>query len=379
MHTDPLPLARALIEKPSVTPADAGAIGVLEQALAALGFACTRLAFGEDAGRPRIENLYARLGSTGRNFCFAGHTDVVPAGKGWMVEPFAAMVSEGLLWGRGAVDMKGAIACWVAAVARLLAEGALSDSVSLLITGDEEGRALDGTKRALEALKAKGERLDWCVVGEPTSATHLGDTVKIGRRGSLNGRLRVIGSQGHTAYPDLADNPIPRLMAALAAITQKPLDHGSEHFPASTIAITTVDVSNPAANVIPAEARAAFNLRFNDKHTGAALEAQLRREIAQAAGSHEIEFEISGESFVTAPGPLTEALGRAIVAETGRRPELSTSGGTSDARFVKDYCPVAEFGLVGRTMHKADERVPLDDLEALTRIYRRLLADPALA
>jgi succinyl-diaminopimelate desuccinylase len=377
MYADPLPLARALIEKPSVTPADAGAIAVLAQALESLGFDCTPLPFGEDAGRPRIENLYARLGKSGRNLCFAGHTDVVPVGQGWTVEPFAALVSDGQLWGRGASDMKSAIACFVAAVARLQSSGALTGSVSLLITGDEEGRALDGTKRVLEALAAKGETLDACVVGEPTNAAVLGDTVKIGRRGSLVGRLRVFGSQGHTAYPHLADNPIPRLIEMLRAITAEPLDRGSAHFQASTIAITTVDVGNPAGNVIPGEARAAFNIRFNDLHTGKGLEAMLRRKFADLGGAHELEVEISGESFLTAPGPLSDALVRAIGKETGRAPELSTTGGTSDARFIKDHCPVAEFGLIGRTMHKADERVALADLESLTRIYAGVIADPA--
>ena len=374
MSADPLPLAQALIKKPSVTPADAGAIGVLEEALTTLGFTCTRLSFGADANRPPIENLYARLGRSGRNFCFAGHTDVVPVGQGWTVEPFAGLISDGQLWGRGAVDMKGSIACFVAAVARLQAEGKLKGSVSLLITGDEEGRALDGTKRALEALAARGEKLDLCVVGEPTNVSAVGDMVKIGRRGSLVGRLKVFGTQGHSAYPHLADNPIPRIMDMLRAITAEPLDHGNAHFQPSTIAITTIDVGNTASNVIPAEARAAFNIRFNDIHSGKKLEERLRKTLAGVGGEHELEVEVSGESFLTAPGPLTEALTVAIQAETGKKPELSTTGGTSDARFIKNYCAVAEFGLVSRTMHKSDERVALTDLETLTRIYARLLA-----
>ena len=379
LPTDPLFLAQALIRKPSVTPDDAGAIGVLEAALVALGFVCTRLAFGADAGRPKIENLYARLGTTGRNLCFAGHTDVVPVGGGWTVDPFAGLVQDGQLWGRGAVDMKGGIACFVAAVARAKSENALRGSVSLLITGDEEGRALDGTKRVLEALAAKGEKLDACIVGEPTSAAQLGDMVKIGRRGSLTGRLKVFGTQGHTAYPHLADNPIPRLMTMLRAISVAPLDAGSVHFDPSTLALTTVDVGNTASNVIPAEARAAFNIRFNDHHSGKSLEAWLRRALDTVGGAYELEVEVSGESFFTAPGPLSEALARAIKAETGREAELSTTGGTSDARFIKAHCPVAEFGLVGRTMHKSDERVALADLETLTRIYRRVLSDAAVA
>ena len=375
---DPLTLARALIEKPSVTPADAGAIAALEEALSKLGFVCTRLPFGDDKGRPRIENLYARLGKSGRNLCFAGHTDVVPVGQGWTVEPFAAKVADGQLWGRGAVDMKGAIACFVAAVARLQGDNRLAGSVSLLITGDEEAHALDGTKRVLEALRARGEKLDCCIVGEPTNAAILGDMVKIGRRGSLVGRLRAMGTQGHTAYPHLADNPLPRLIEMLRAIAAEPLDQGSAHFQPSTLALTTIDVGNTAANVIPAEGSAVFNIRFNDLHSGKSLEDMLRRKIANIGGQHELEIEISGESFLTQPGPLTEALAGAIAAETGRKPELSTTGGTSDARFIKDYCPVAEFGLVGRTMHKSDERVPLADLETLTRIYARAVADPLL-
>jgi len=375
MYADPLPLARALIEKPSVTPADAGAIDVLADTLTALGFTVTRLPFGDDKGRPRIENLYARLGKSGRNLCFAGHTDVVPVGQGWTVEPFAALVSDGQLWGRGAADMKGAIACFVAAVARAQANGGIKGSVSLLITGDEEGRALDGTKRVLEALAAKGEKLDACIVGEPTNAAQLGDMVKIGRRGSLVGRLRVMGTAGHSAYPHLADNPLPRLIEMLRALTAEPLDQGSAHFQASTVALTTIDTGNTASNVIPAEAKAAFNIRFNDLHSGKSLEEKIRRTFANLGGLHELEIEVSGESFLTAPGPLSDALVRAISAETGRKPELSTTGGTSDARFIKDYCPVAEFGLVGRTMHKSDERVPLADLETLTRIYAHVIAD----
>jgi succinyl-diaminopimelate desuccinylase len=378
MYADPLPLARALIEKPSVTPADSGAIATLEDALTKLGFVCTRLPFGDDKGRPRIENLYARLGKSGRNLCFAGHTDVVPVGQGWTVEPFAAQVADGQLWGRGAVDMKGAIACFVAAVARLQCDNKLAGSVSLLITGDEEGRALDGTKRVLETLAAKGEKLDACIVGEPTNAAILGDMVKIGRRGSLVGLLRVMGTAGHSAYPHLADNPLPRLVDMLRALTSEPLDRGSPHFQASTLALTTIDTGNTASNVIPAEARAAFNIRFNDLHSGKSLEEKIRRTLANLGGAHELEIEISGESFLTQPGPLTDALASAIAAETGRKPELSTTGGTSDARFIKDHCPVAEFGLVGRTMHKSDERVPLADLETLTRIYARAVADPLL-
>ena len=375
MPVDPLPLAQALIRRPSVTPADEGALSVVEAALTGLGFTCTRLPFGEDAGRPRIDNLYARLGSDAPNICFAGHTDVVPPGTGWTVEPFGGEVVDGTLFGRGAADMKGAIACFIAATARRLAEGKKGGSISLLITGDEEGRGLDGTKRVLDWLAEQGERLDCCIVGEPTNPQSLGQMIKIGRRGSLNGKLKVLGTQGHAAYPHLADNPIPKLLAMLTAITAAPLDQGSEHFDASTLALTTIDVGNPATNVIPAEARAGFNIRFNDLHSGASLEAWLRQCFDAVTTAYELEVEVSGESFLTPPGPLSLALGRAIATVTGREAELSTTGGTSDARFIKNFCPVAEFGLVGQSMHKADERVAVADLEALTRIYALALDD----
>lgn len=372
---DPVSLAQALIRRASVTPADDGAMDVLQQALESLGFTCTRLAFGEDAGRPVIENLYARRGTAAPNLCFAGHTDVVPPGQGWTVDPFAAEIVGDYLMGRGAADMKGAIACFTAAVAQLIAEGEPKGSISFLITGDEEARALDGTVRVLEALKDRGEVIDFCIVGEPTNPRTLGETIKIGRRGSLNGRLRVLGAQGHAAYPHLADNPLPRLLAMLTAITEQPLDEGSEHFQASTLALTTIDVGNPATNVIPGEARAGFNIRFNDLHSGKSLEDWLRAKFDTVGGAYELEIEVSGDSFLTPPGPLSDALSRAVEAECGRVPELSTSGGTSDARFIKNYSPVAEFGLVGQSMHKADEKVRLDDMAALTRIYLRVLKE----
>ncbi|PKU26205.1 succinyl-diaminopimelate desuccinylase [Telmatospirillum siberiense] len=370
---DPLPLAQALIRRASVTPADEGALDVLEQTLTALGFHCARLTFGAEAGRPPIANLYARRGRTGPNICFAGHTDVVPPGQGWSVPPFEAQVVGDHLYGRGAADMKGAIACFVAAVARLPASETSAGSISLLITGDEEGRALDGTQRVLDWLAERGETLDLCLVGEPTNPRHLGEMIKIGRRGSLNGRLRVLGSQGHVAYPHLADNPLPRLLSMLAAITARPLDEGSAHFQPSTLALTSIDVGNEATNVIPAEGRAAFNIRFNDLHTGAGLERWLRERFDEVGGAYELSVEVSGESFLTPPGRLSDAVSKAIAEVTGHTPELSTTGGTSDARFIKNACPVVEFGLVGQTMHKADERVPLADLEALTRIYLSVL------
>ena len=371
--SSPLALAQALIRRPSVTPADEGAMDLMEKVLGELGFCCTRLAFGEDQGRPRIENLYARLGSGTPNLCFAGHTDVVPAGTGWSGNPFSGDVDGPYLMGRGAADMKGAVACFVAAVARLLAEGRPAGSISLLLTGDEEGRALDGTRRVLDWLAAQGERLDYCLVGEPTNPQTLGEMIKIGRRGSLTATLRVEGVQGHTAYPHLADNPLPRLLAMLGAITEQPLDEGTAHFQPSTLALTSIDVGNPASNVIPAVAHARFNIRFNDRHSGASLEAWLRRCFDSVGGTYALEVEVSGESFLTPPGTLSDTLAAAIREVTGIAPELSTSGGTSDARFIKDWCPVAEFGLVGQTMHKAGERVALSDLEKLTEIYLRVL------
>lgn len=372
---EPLALAQALIRRQSVTPADDGAIGVVEGWLTALGFSCHRLRFGADAGRPEIENLYARIGSASPHLCFAGHTDVVPVGRGWSVDPFAATVKDGMLIGRGIADMKGGIACFVAAVARHLAKGELKGSISLLITGDEEARALDGTVRVLDWMEAQGERPDWCVVGEPTNPAIIGEVVKVGRRGSLNGRLVVTGRQGHAAYPHLADNPIPRLLAILAALSAEPLDQGSDFFEPSIFTITTVDVGNPATNVIPAEARAGFNIRFNDRHSGASLEERLRRVVRAVDPAASLEIEVSGESFFTPPGALSEALSSAIAAETGLVPEFNTKGGTSDARFIRRLCPVVEFGLVGRTSHQSDEQVAVADLETLTRIYERFLAD----
>ncbi len=370
--TDPVPLARSLIRCPSVTPADAGALDVLERVLRALGFDCHRLLFATGE-RPVIGNLYARLGTQGPNFCFAGHTDVVPVGDGWTHDPFAATVQDGVLYGRGAADMKGAIACFIAAVARRLEHGAFPGSVSVLITGDEEGPAVDGTVRVLDWMRLQGETIDACLVGEPTNPSVIGEMIKIGRRGSMNGRLTVTGVQGHTAYPDLADNPIDRLVRLLSALTAQPLDDGSAHFQPSTLALTTVDVGNPATNVIPGTARAAFNIRFNDRYTPASLEAHLRRILDAAGGGYELSLETSGESFLTQSGALSDAVTQAIAIETGRQPVLSTSGGTSDARFIKNVCPVVEFGLVGKTIHKADECASLDDMETLTRIYQGVL------
>ncbi len=372
---DPVALAQALIRCRSVTPADDGALAVLAAALAPLGFACHHLVF-EDPASPPVGNLYARLGDGRPQLAFAGHTDVVPPGDvaAWQADPFAGAIIGDELHGRGAVDMKGAIACFVAAVARLLATGRPAGSISLLITGDEEGPAINGTPKLLDWLQARGEVIDACLVGEPTNPERLGDMIKIGRRGSLTGQLTVTGRQGHSAYPERADNPIPRLLAMLQALLAEPLDAGSEHFQPSSLVLTSVDVGNPASNVIPASARAVFNIRFNDRHSPASLEAWLRARLDRIDRRYELALGTSGTAFVTPSGPLTGLLAEVIETELGRRPELSTSGGTSDARFIKALCPVVEFGLVGATMHQTDERVALADLERLTAVYQAFLA-----
>ena len=372
---DPVRLAVDLIRCPSVTPADAGALDVLQQALEGIGFVCHRLTF-EEPGTAPVENLYARHGTKGRNFCFAGHTDVVPPGKAedWSVDPFDAAQKDGVLIGRGATDMKGAIASFVAAADRFLrGPEAEEASVSLLITGDEEGPAVNGTKKVLDWLSQRGETLDACLVGEPTNPTKLGEMIKIGRRGSLNARLTVRGIQGHSAYPHLADNPIDRLVGLLHRLTRETLDDGSEHFQPSTLAVTTVDVGNPATNVIPASATAGLNIRFNDRHSGAKLTDWLTSMCAEAGGNVEVEVSVSGESFLREPGEFAEIVADAAEAVLGLRPDFSTTGGTSDARFIKAYCPVAEFGLISQTMHKIDERVTLDDLARLTDVYQAVL------
>jgi succinyl-diaminopimelate desuccinylase len=373
---EPLELAQALIRCQSVTPHDAGALEVLEVVLEGFGFDCHRLIFSQ-SDTPDVANLYARWGRAQPNFCFAGHTDVVPAGgrRAWSVDPFGGEVSAGKLYGRGAADMKGAIACFVAASTRFLAAHGkdLQGSISLLITGDEEGPAVNGTVKVLRWMAEQGEKIDVCLVGEPTSAKRLGDTVKIGRRGSLTAYLTVHGVQGHTAYPHLADNPIPKLMRMLDAITAEPLDSGTPHFQPSALAITTVDVDNPAANVIPAAARATLNIRFNDLLTGESLtrrlEACCNKVRDEMGGDYSLSVEVSGEAFLCKPGPFTDLIAAAIEARLGIKPEFNTAGGTSDARFIHRVCPVAEFGLPGLTMHKADEYVELADLDALTAVY----------
>lgn len=372
---DPVALAQALIRCPSVTPAEGGALDLLQATLEPLGFACTRLPF-EDTGSAPVDNLYARRDGPHPNLCFAGHTDVVPAGEteAWRVDPFAAEIVGDELIGRGAVDMKGAIAAWIAALSRLPRE---AGALSLLITGDEEGPSVNGTRKVLDWLRDRGERLGRCVVGEPTSGAELGDTVKIGRRGSLNAWIAVQGTQGHSAYPQYADNPVHRLAAAAAALTQEPMDAGSDHFEPSSLQVTSFDVGNPATNVIPAQATARLNVRFNDLWDGATVEAWIRERVREHCPQHTIEVRLSGESFLSEPGPLSDALVEATARVLGRRPELGTGGGTSDARFIKDACPVAELGLRNATAHQVDERVPVVELLRLADLYedaqRRLL------
>jgi succinyl-diaminopimelate desuccinylase len=372
-------LTRDLIRRPSVTPADAGALDVLEQRLKEAGFATHRLPFAE-AGTPDIDNLYARIGDSAPFLLFAGHTDVVPPGDQgkWRADPFAGEIIDGEIVGRGAADMKGGIAAFAAAAFGWLARHGAprKGSIGFLITGDEEGPAINGTVKMLDWFFARGERLDHAIVGEPTNAETLGDTIKIGRRGSLNGRLVVRGVQGHVAYPQRADNPVPHLLALCAALIATRLDAGTDWFDASNLEITSIDIGNAATNVIPAEARVRFNVRFNDLWTPETLAAELRRrlETARPAETFDLAFDpCNAVSFVTQPGPFTELVASAIEAETGRRPELSTSGGTSDARFIAPYGPVVEFGLVGKTMHQIDERAAVADIDGLTRIYGRIL------
>ncbi|MEM9750760.1 MAG: succinyl-diaminopimelate desuccinylase [Pseudomonadota bacterium] len=381
---DPLALARALIQRPSVTPEDAGALGVLQTALEGLGFVCERMPFEEPGAAP-VDNLYARFGTGAPHFCFAGHTDVVPARdpEAWSSPPFAAETTDGALWGRGAADMKGAIAAFVAGAGAAIASGACAGSISLLITGDEEGPAINGTRKMLAALAARGEGFDHCLVGEPTNPDALGDMIKIGRRGSANFILTVTGQSGHVGYPHLARSPLPPTLTLLNALLAEPLDDGFEGFQPSNLELTTIDVGNEVENLIPGAAEARFNVRFNPNWTGASLDAHIRARLDAALASlrrdgddplrYDLKVRVSGEAYLTSPGPFTDLVQESVAAETGRRPELSTTGGTSDARFIRQYAEVVEFGLVGKTMHKTNEHVAIADIEALSRIYAGLL------
>jgi succinyl-diaminopimelate desuccinylase len=378
MPADPVALTRDLIRCPSVTPKEGGALQFLEKTLKAAGFAVQRMTFSE-SGADDVENLFARIGTAAPNLVFAGHTDVVPPGDAaaWRHPPFAGEVADGELYGRGAVDMKGGIACAVAAVLDHFSQHTLKGSISFLITGDEESIAVNGTPKLLQWAAERGEKFDHCILGEPSNREELGDTIKIGRRGSLNGHLIVTGRQGHVAYPERAVNPIRGLVKLIEALQCEALDAGSAHFPPSHLEFTSVDVGNKTVNLIPGEARARFNIRFNDRHTLDSLKALIGERAAKAAAgavTFALQWEPSNAGvFVTQPGPFTELVAGAIAQVTGRKPQLSTSGGTSDARFITAYCPVVEFGLVGQTMHQVDERVPIADLRALTAIYRIIL------
>ncbi len=386
--TDPIANLATLIRCPSVTPAEGGALSALEAMLAPLGFAVDRV-MATEAGTPDIENLYARLGNDGPHLMFAGHTDVVPVGdeSAWTHGPFSADVAGGEMYGRGAVDMKGGIACFVAAIARYIEKnGPPKGSVSFLITGDEEGPAINGTTKLLDWAAARGERWDACLVGEPTNPDRLGDMIKIGRRGSLSGRITVNGVQGHAAYPHLADSPVRGILQLTQALMDPPFDAGTENFQPSNLEVTTIDVGNGAVNVIPAKASAAFNIRFNDTWTAEGLMAEIIARLERAAadgalrrGREPVRYELTWNErpshvFLTRNNALISSLSGAVEAVTGKQPKLSTTGGTSDARFIKDFCPVVEFGLVGQTMHMVDERVAVADLETLTQIYETFIS-----
>jgi succinyl-diaminopimelate desuccinylase len=388
---DPVAIARDLIRCPSVTPAEGGALSFLERTLKAAGFTVHRMTFSEP-GTDDVENLYARIGTGAPHLMFAGHTDVVPPGDPaiWSHAPFSADIADGVLFGRGAVDMKGAIACKVAATLDYLAAngGKAKGSISFLITGDEEGVAVNGSPKLLQWAAQHGEKFDHCVLGEPGNVNELGDTIKLGRRGSQNGVLVITGKMGHVAYPHRADNPVRGLVKLMSALMDEPLDAGSHKFDPSNLEFTSIDIGNKTVNLIPGEARARFNIRFNDCHDYASLKALVEQRAEKAAAGHsasktrvnalpvkwKIDWEPSNaDVFYTEPSPFTDVVIGAVAEVTGKKPKLSTSGGTSDARFIKDYCPVVEFGLVGTTMHATDERVPVQDLQVLTKVYRKIL------
>lgn len=380
---NPVELTQKLVQCPSITPLEGGALEVLETELSRLGFTCHRLVF-EAEGTPTVDNLYARLGTTGPVFGYAGHTDVVPVGdaEAWTVDPFAATIKDGALWGRGASDMKGSIAAFVVAVERFLAEKGpdFGGSIAFVITGDEEGPAINGTVKMLDWMTDNGEVLDVCMVGEPTNPAEMGDMIKIGRRGSVNGWITVEGTQGHVAYPHLAQNPMPALVAMAEALNTLDMDSGRDnpHFPATNLEITNIEVGNSATNVIPASGTIRFNIRFNDYHDGSGLVQMLTTEVARIEALYpDVTFgftaSISGDSFLTPPGPLSDLVAGAVKEVTGRDPELSTTGGTSDARFIKNMCPVIECGLINKTIHKVDEHARTADIDSLTAIYTKIL------
>ncbi len=375
MTLDPIVLTQALIQRPSVTPDDAGCLDLMSEHLESMGFTCHRLPFGD------VDNLYARFGKSEPNFCFAGHTDVVPIGdqSRWSMNPFGGEVKDGYVWGRGAVDMKGAIACFIAAVSEVLSSGDYQGSISLLLTSDEEGPAVNGTIKVIEWLKQRNEKITYCLVGEPTNPTELGQMIKVGRRGSITSRVTVTGKQGHVAYPHFAANPIPPLMDYLQTLLAVSLDEGMQDFQPSNLEVTTFDVGNPTTNIIPGQASATFNIRFNPMYTGASLKAYLNeklkivKERCQLDLIWNLECTVGGESFLTHHEGLRKLVGDAVTDVTGKTPEFSTSGGTSDARFLKDICPVVEFGLINKEAHQVDEKVLAEDLYALTKVYKEIL------
>lgn len=378
---DPVALTQALVRCPSVTPAEGGALSLIEGVLAPAGFACHRMTMRE-AGTPDVENLYARFGRGQPNLCFAGHTDVVPVGdeKLWTRPPFGAEIHGGIMYGRGTVDMKGAIACFMVAARRFIDRnaGRADFSLSFLVTGDEEGPSINGTMKVLDWMRDKGEVMDACVVGEPSNPRALGDEIKIGRRGSLNGEIVVAGKQGHAAYPQQAENPVPKLARIIDRLSSTPLDQGTPDFEPSSLQVTVISAPNTATNVIPAEARARFNVRYNDLWRRPKVEDWVRGHVAAAAGETKaraaVSFSGTGDVFLTRPGPLVATMREAVRSVTGREPALTTGGGTSDARFIQAWCPVIEFGLVNETIHAVDERVTVADLERLTDIYERFIA-----
>jgi len=374
---DPVSLTADLIRCPSVTPEEGGALQLLDELLTKAGFACTRV------DRGGIANLFARWGDKGhaRTFGFNGHTDVVPLGDeaAWTMPPFGAAIKEGVMYGRGATDMKSGVAAFAAAAIDFVTDTPPDGAVILTITGDEEGDAIDGTTALLDHMETAGEAMDVCLVGEPTCPNTMGEMIKIGRRGSMTAWFTVTGKQGHSAYPHRANNPLNAMARLMDRLASHELDKGTEHFDASTLAVVTIDTGNPATNVIPAQSRATVNIRFNDSHSGASLSTWLQEEVDRVTNefgvSVDLTIKISGESFITPPGALSDLVATAVEAETGLKPELSTTGGTSDARFVKHHCPVVEFGLVGKTMHQVDECVPIAQITQLKSIYTRILKD----
>ena len=367
---DPITLSQALIRFESVTPDQGDSLDYLTTLLEPMGFECHKMIFEEEGTEP-VANLYARRGTGTPNFCFAGHTDVVPVGAAnkWSADPFAAEIRDGQLYGRGASDMKSAIAAFIAAVSHMIDEVGDTGSLSLLITGDEEGPAVNGTKKVLDWMEKRGEKIDYCLVGEPTNPHEMGDMIKIGRRGSLHGYITCHGTQGHVAYPHVAHNPIPDLVKVLAELDKEPLDNGNEHFQPSNLEIVDVHVGNDSHNIIPEEAKARFNVRFNNEYSPESLRDELIRRMDRADTAYDIDWWVSGDSFLTPICALSDAVSKAVKNHTSRTPELSTTGGTSDARFIKNMCPVVEFGLVGATMHKVDEHVAVSDIETLAKIY----------